>query len=174
MEKFNFKEDEDFGYVYGRLKKDLPEKDFTLDGDLLYFQDKLCVPKDYELHTHLLDQAHRQEASHLSSEKTCNLLNRYYYWPRLSTDIDDFCKTCDVCQRTQQAIKKAGFLQPIPYPARPFTELTMDFFKVKKAESGEDMIYVVVDRFTKMGKFIPVKSTYTADNMAQVFIDNVV
>ena len=50
----------------------------------------------------------------------------------------------------------------------------MDFFKVKKAESGEDMIYIVVDRFTKMGKFIPIKSTYMADDMAQVFIDNVV
>ena len=75
VEKFNFKEDEDFRYVYGRLKKDFPEKDFTLDRDLLYFQDKLCVPKDYELHTRLLDQAHRQEANHLSLEKTCNLLN---------------------------------------------------------------------------------------------------
>ena len=50
----------------------------------------------------------------------------------------------------------------------------MDFFKVKKAESGEDMIYVVIDQFTKMGKFIPVKSTYTADDVAQVFIDNIV
>ena len=50
----------------------------------------------------------------------------------------------------------------------------MDFFKVKKVESGEDMIYVVVDCFTKMGKFMAVKSTYTADDVAQVFIDNIV
>lgn len=175
LKKFNFKEeDEDFGYVYGRLKKDLPEKDFTLDGDLLYFKDKLCVPKDYELRTRLLDQAHGKEVSHLSSEKTRDLLSQHYYWPRLSTDVEEFCKTCDVCQRTRQPTKKAGLLQPIPYPAKPFTELTMDFFKVKTAISGEDMIYVVVDRFTKMGKFIPVKSTYTADDVAQVFIDNIV
>ena len=71
-------------------------------------------------------------------------------------------------------MKKAGLLQPIPYLAAPFTELTMDFFKVKKVESGEDMIYVVVDRFMKMGKFMAVKSTYTADDVAQVFIDNIV
>ena len=50
----------------------------------------------------------------------------------------------------------------------------MDFFKVKKVESGEDMIYVVVNHFTKMGKFMAVKSTYMADDVAQVFIDNIV
>ena len=98
MEKFKYENDEDFGYVYDELKEDCTVQDFKLDGNLLYFKDKLCVPKDYELHTLLLDQAHGMEAGHLSSEKTRNLLERNYFWPKLSTDVEEFCKTCDICQ----------------------------------------------------------------------------
>ena len=98
LEKFKYKDDEDFGYVYDGLKKDHNIQDFKLEGDLLYFKERLCVPKDYELCTLLLDQAHGMEAGHLSLEKTCNLLKRNYFWPKLSTNVEDFCKTCDICQ----------------------------------------------------------------------------
>ena len=48
---------------------------FKLDDRLLFFDSKLCIPRgDYTLRTILLDEAHGKEASHMSVEKTHNLL----------------------------------------------------------------------------------------------------
>ena len=37
-----------------------------------------------------------------------------------------------------------------------------------------DSIWVIVDRLTKFAHFIPVKSTYSADNYPRIFIDEIV
>ena len=79
---------------------------FKFNDRLLFFDSKLCIPiGDYTLRTILLDEANGKEASHMSVEKTCNLLKHNYYWPKLTTDVEDFCKTCDVCQRTRSMTK---------------------------------------------------------------------
>ena len=40
--------------------------------------------------------------------------------------------------------------------------------------SGYDSIWVIVDRLTKSAHFIPVKSTYSTDKSAKVYISNIV
>ena len=40
--------------------------------------------------------------------------------------------------------------------------------------SGYDGIFTVIDRFTRYATFIPCKSTCTARDVAQLFIDKVV
>ena len=37
-----------------------------------------------------------------------------------------------------------------------------------------DSIWMVVDRFTKSVHFIPIKSTYSAEDYAKIFIDEIV
>jgi len=65
-------------------------------------------------------------------------------------------------------------------PERPWRSLAMDFI-VKLPQSKEpatnelfDGIMVVVDRFTKFGKFIPYRETFKVEDIAQVFIKWVV
>ena len=48
----------------------------------------------------------------------------------------------------------------------------MDFLiGFPRVENQYDSIWVVVDGLTKYAHFIPVKSTYSADDYARIFID---
>ena len=93
--------------------------------------EQLCIPHDYTIRTSLLDAAHSKEAGHLSAPKTLSVLEQTYFWPQMGTDIQEFCKTCNICQHTKTATgKKVGLMQLIGIPSQPFAEVTMDFAKV--------------------------------------------
>ena len=51
----------------------------------------------------------------------------------------------------------------------------MDFVvDLPRTQKQYDSIWVIVDRLTKFANFIPVKSTYSADEYARIFIDEIV
>ena len=51
----------------------------------------------------------------------------------------------------------------------------MDFVVgLPRAQKQYDSIWVIVDRLTKSAHFIPVKSTYSAEDCAKIFIDDIV
>ena len=51
----------------------------------------------------------------------------------------------------------------------------MDFVMgLPQTQKQYDSILVVVDRLTKSAGFIPIKSTYLAENYTRIFIDEIV
>ena len=51
----------------------------------------------------------------------------------------------------------------------------MDFVVgLPRTEKSYDSIWVIVDRLTKFAHFIPVKSTYSVEDYARIFIDDIV
>ncbi|GJP59338.1 hypothetical protein CLOP_g10663, partial [Closterium sp. NIES-67] len=66
-------------------------------------------------------------------------------------------------------------LQPLEPPSRPWQQVTMDFVSSLPAGlSGNDAILVVVDRLTKMAHFAACKKTITAEQIAKLFLTNIV
>ena len=148
--------------------------EFTPDG-LVYFQGRLYLPEDDELKTEALVMVHHDEAGHLGREKTLELVKRHFYWPGMVKDVEDFVRSCDICQRTKKITQApAGLLQPIPPPNRPWEEITMDFMSMEETSRGFNSIAVVIDRLSKMGHFIKTRKDITAKQFAQQFIDEVV
>ena len=51
----------------------------------------------------------------------------------------------------------------------------MDFVTgLPRSPKGHEAISVIVDRMTKTAYFIPVKMTYSLDQLAQIYIDKIV
>ena len=139
----------------------------------------LYVPEEHSIRQELLKRHHDEPlAGHFGVEKTIELITRKFYWPRLAKDVKEYVATCDVCQRVKVTRHRPyGELEPLPVPAGPWQEISMDFV-VKLPPSmrnniAYDSILVVVDRYTKMAKYFPCMETMTAVDLADLFLDNI-
>ena len=50
----------------------------------------------------------------------------------------------------------------------------MDFVVgLPRTPKGNDSIWVIVDRLTKVAHFVPMKATYVTDRLASLYVDNI-
>lgn len=67
----------------------------------------------------------------------------------------------------------AGLLEPLDIPHHIWTDISMDFIDGLPKSSGKSILFVVVDRFSKMAHFTPMAHPYTATIVAHVFFDRI-
>ena len=61
----------------------------------------------------------------------------------------------------------------MPTGERPFEEIAMDFVGELTESEGFNAILVVTDRFTKVQHYLPVKTTWTAADVANAYINKI-
>ena len=68
----------------------------------------------------------------------------------------------------------AGLLHPLPIPKWKWETISIDFITgMPKSKRKNDSIMVVVDKLRKSAHFIPIKSTYRAVQIANIFMQNI-
>jgi len=95
-------------------------KCFHLDHEgVLWFDNRIVVPKDHQLRRQILDEAHLSKFSiHPGSTKIYQDLRQHYWWTRMKREIAKYVSECDVCQRIKAShLKVAGTLQPLSIPS---------------------------------------------------------
>ena len=132
---------------------------------------QIVVPNGNALKERILFAFHdTQRSGHPGFERTFQSIARFYWWPAMRIDVNDYVRSCDSCQRVKASHQKShGLLQPLPIPISPFDSLSMDFITGLPTSQGCDMIYVIVDRLTKMVKLAPCKTTDGAEQIAKIF-----
>ncbi|WVZ84419.1 hypothetical protein U9M48_031456, partial [Paspalum notatum var. saurae] len=103
---------------------------FKLDEEgVLWFKNRLVVPKDMEPRKKILDEAHTSMFTlHPGSNKMYQDLKQKFWWTRMKREIAKYVYECDVCQRVKaDDLKPAGMLQPLAVPARKWEDIHMDF-----------------------------------------------
>ncbi|BAS93193.1 Os05g0296332 [Oryza sativa Japonica Group] len=138
---------------------------------------RVCVPDNRELKQLILQEAHESPYSiHPGSTKMYLDLKEKYWWVSMKREIAEFVALCDVCQRVKAEHQRpAGLLQPLQVPEWKWDEIGMDFITgLPKTQGGYDSIWVVVDRLTKVARFIPVKTTYGGNKLAELYFARIV
>ena len=144
----------------------------------IYYRDKLFLPPDDELRTQVIYRTHSTgPAGHPGRTKTLDLLSRSYWWPRMSKDVEEYVRACELCVRIKSPRSlPQGFLQPLPVPFRAWSDISVDYITplptCERHGAKYKHILVVVCRLTKMRHFIAVTGL-SADELATAFIGRV-
>lgn len=157
------------------LVKSGKRKDFTLDDDgLLRKDDRMYVPQ-CSFRNKLLSEAHDAPLSgHLGRDKTYQRLRRIVYWPRMTDDVSEYCKTCEVCQVVKPDHQgKIGLMQPHAIPPRLFHTITIDFvMALPKTLKGHTGILSITDSLSGLVQLIPTVVEVTAEETARLMYDH--
>ncbi|GJY17113.1 putative reverse transcriptase domain-containing protein [Tanacetum coccineum] len=83
------------------------------------------------------------------------------------------CMTCAKVKAEYQ--KPSGLLVQPVIPVWKWENITMDFvIKLPKTTSGQDTIWIIVDRLTKSANFLPMKETNTMEKLTRQYLKEVV
>jgi len=141
------------------------------DG-LLCWKNRIYVPEG--LRQRVIQSEHDSKvAGHFGRERTMELLSRNFYWTNMERDVRKYCSECDNFQRTKAPRHaKHGLLHPLELACKPWTHTSTDFITDLPESEGATMISVVVDRFTKMAHFIPLRKK-DSPTVARAYLENV-
>lgn len=176
-----YESDTDFWEVVDQLKNPVPghadiiQGDYLMQDGYLFKGKQLCIPIG-SMRENIIREFHSSGmVGHFGKDKTIALVEDKYYWPKMKRDITRFVERCRVCQVAKGHSQNTGLYMPLPVPIGPWTDLSMDFvLGLPHTQRGNDSIFVVVDRFSKMVHFIACKKTSDATRVAALFFSEVV
>nr|GEV22888.1 putative reverse transcriptase domain-containing protein [Tanacetum cinerariifolium] len=146
------------------------------DGTLC-LNNKSWLPCYGDLRTLIMHEPHKSKYSvHPSSDKMYQDMKLLYWWPNMKVDIATYVSKFLTCLKVKAEHQKpSGLLVQPKIPQWKWDNITMDFVtKLPKTQSGNDTIWVVVDRLTKYAYFLPMKETHPMDKLARLYLKEVV
>jgi hypothetical protein len=159
------------------MKKE-PTKHFRVDEQgVLWFDNRLVIPKDRELKNKLMGEAHLSKLFvHFGSSKMYQDLRPRYWWTKMKKEIVAYVARCDTCCRVKAIhMRPADLLQPLSVPDWKWDDISMDFItSLPTTQKGNDSIWVIVDHLTKSAHFLPVKTTFRPSQYAEKYIAEIV
>ncbi|GJX46455.1 retrotransposon protein, putative, ty3-gypsy subclass [Tanacetum coccineum] len=96
--------------------------------------------------------------------------------PHLKAEIATYVRKCMTCAKVKAEYQKpSGLLVQPKIPEWKWENITMDFVtKLPKTASGQDMIWVIVDRLTKSAHFLPAKENDSMEKLTRQYLKEVV
>ena len=141
----------------------------------LFKGSQICIPK-CSIRDVLVRESHSGGVmGHFGIARTYEILKEHFYWPNMKKMVEHLCTTCLDCLRAKSTINNHGLYTPLPVPTHPWVDISMDFvLGLPRSQKGNDSIFVIVDRFSKMAHFIPCKKTSDVVHVSRLFFDHVV
>ena len=134
------------------------------------------VPYDQALRTLLLEMHHDDPlAGHFGRDRTLAALRRKWHWPGMAANVEQFVRSCNICQRSKPSKPSLVVPQPI-IPQRPWGTLTLDFVGSFQpaVETAHTECLVMVDKFTKMVHLAGCHKNIDAYTTAKLVLKHVI
>jgi len=149
----------------------------TEGGMLKTSSGRAVVPSNAELRRDILDEAHQTRYTvHPGNNKMYQDLEKRFLWRGMKKDIAEYVAQCHSCQLVKAEHQRpAGLLKPLVISMWKWDQISMDFVVgLPKVTSGQDAIWVIVDRLTKSAHFLPIKNTDSMEKLADLYVREVV
>ncbi|GKA21044.1 putative reverse transcriptase domain-containing protein [Tanacetum coccineum] len=158
--------------LHGMIKNLEPRADGTL-----CLKNRSWIPCFGDLRALIMHESHKSKYSiHPGSDKMYQDLKKLYWWPNMKAEIATYVSKCMTCAKVKAEYQKpSGLLVQPKIPEWKWENITMDFMtKLPKMASGQDMIWVIVDRLTKSAHFLPAKENDSMEKLTRQYLKEVV
>lgn len=145
---------------------------WTSREGILLNKNRIFIPKPSFLVDRIISTIHN--SCHEGYQKTLHRITRDFFWTGMRRDVVNYVSSCLTCQRHKvEQLQPAGLLQPLPIPHHIWSDISMDFVEGLPSSHGRNVIFVVVDRFSKYAHFLALPHPYTSVSVAKLFFDNI-
>ncbi|GJZ89136.1 putative reverse transcriptase domain-containing protein [Tanacetum coccineum] len=164
--------------VGGIIRRDIPKERLEprVDGTL-YLHVRSWIPCYGDLRSMIMHESHKSKYSiHPGSEKMYQDVKKLYWWPNMKADIATYVRKCLTCARVKAEHQRpSGLLVQPEIPEWKWDNIMMDFItNLPKSSQGFDTIWVIVDRLTKSGHFLPIRENDPLDKLARLYLNRIV
>ncbi|GJV47987.1 putative reverse transcriptase domain-containing protein [Tanacetum coccineum] len=156
----------------GMIKNLKPRTDETL-----CLKNRSWIPCFGDLRALIMHESHKSKYSiHPGSDKMYQDLKKLYWWPNMKAEITTYVSKCMTCEKVKVEYQKpSGLLVQPKILEWKWENITMDFVTMlPKESSGQDMIWVIVDRLTKSDHFLPAKENDSMEKLTRQYLKEVV
>ncbi|GJX72211.1 putative reverse transcriptase domain-containing protein [Tanacetum coccineum] len=103
-------------------------------------------------------------------------LRRLYWWPNMKANFVTYVSKCLTCAKVKIEYQKpSGLLVQPEIPQWKWENIMIDFVtKLPKTATGQDTIWVIVDRLTKSAYFFPKREDDTLEKLMRQYLKEVV
>ncbi|KAK3557818.1 hypothetical protein QTP86_002684 [Hemibagrus guttatus] len=109
---------------------------------------------------------------HPGINETLSLLKDCFWWPNMAANVRRYVQGCRDCAMSKNPRHlPSGKLLPLPIPSRPWSHLGVDFITDLPVSKNYTCIFVVVDRFSKSCRLLPLKGPPTAMEAAELMFN---
>nr|GEV87836.1 reverse transcriptase domain-containing protein [Tanacetum cinerariifolium] len=144
--------------------------------------------KNYTTHDLELGAVEARKEENYGAEDLCGMINKLEprtdgtlclngkSWIPCQGEIVTYVSKCLTCAKVKAKCQKpSGLLVQHVIPVWKWENITMDFItKLPKTSTGQDIIWVIVDRLTKFAHFLPMKETDSMDKLTRQYLKEVV
>ena len=160
---------------YQRKLKQRAEK-FIENNNQIFKRNKdgnlVKVIKEHEKEAILYMTHDHLTGGHFGRDVTYDKIKQKYYWENMKTDIEEYVKTCDKCQRRGQKGGE-GYLNPIKV-RKAFEMIGIDFVgPLNRTRKGNKYILVLTDYLTKWPEAKAMKEA-TAEKVTEFLYKEII
>ncbi|GJW38448.1 putative reverse transcriptase domain-containing protein [Tanacetum coccineum] len=103
-------------------------------------------------------------------------LKKLYWWSNMKAEIATYVSKCLTYAKVKAEYQKPfGLLVQPVIPVWKWENITIDFVtKLPKTSTGQDKIWVIIDRLTKSAHFLPMKETDSMEKLTRQYLKEVV
>jgi hypothetical protein len=146
---------------------------FHLQDGLLCRLGHICVLSS-EQEKMILEPHYNRVAGHFGIEKTVVMLQKHFYWSKLRQEVSKYIRSYTTYVIAKPTTKKQDLYTPLPTPNRPWESNSMNYMLgLPSTKRGNDCVFMVVDRFSKMAIMVACKKKITTKATAKLFFERV-
>ena len=109
----------EFSTIYRQLQTNkLSTANYFLKDTLIYKLRKLYVLTGDHQQNFIWEMHYSKMVGHFGVVKTLFILQKYFYWTTLKSNVNKYIRSCMVCAITKPLNRRQGLYMPFPFPSR--------------------------------------------------------